>query len=137
MRAHARDRGVILATEIMQNLPLVNIDQRMVRQILLNLISNAVKFSNGRGVVTLKAHLQSAGVIAVSVIDEGIGIPADKLDTVMQPFGQVQDPRVSAGQGTGLGLPLARTMVEMHGGSFSIQSTPDMGTTVTFTLPTP
>ncbi|NBX66251.1 MAG: PAS domain S-box protein [Proteobacteria bacterium] len=135
MRARATEAGVMLKTEIASGLPAVNIDQRMIRQVLLNLLSNAVKFSTGRGSVMVKAGRDAEGFVSISVIDQGIGIPEEKLSDVMLPFGQVQDPRVNAGQGTGLGLPLARTMVELHGGSLNISSKLDVGTTVSFTLP--
>lgn len=136
MRARATEAGVMLKTDLEAGLPAVNIDQRMIRQVLLNLLSNAVKFSGGRGSVVVKASRDSEGHVCVSVTDQGIGIPEEKLVDVMEPFGQVQDPRVNAGQGTGLGLPLARTMVELHGGTLNITSKLDVGTTVTFTLPT-
>lgn len=134
MRNRATEAGVMLKCEIPEGLPPIGIDQRMIRQVLLNLLSNAIKFSMGRGHVTVSLA-QTPDFMLVSVADQGIGIPREKLEEVLKPFGQVQDPRINGGQGTGLGLPLAASMVELHGGKLNITSKPDQGTTVTFSLP--
>jgi len=136
MRARASSSGVTLELVTEEGLPALSLDQRMIRQVMLNLLSNAIKFSPSGSNIKVSASMGQGGFINVAVIDLGIGIPENKLDEVMRPFGQVSDPRVNGGQGTGLGLPLARTMVEMHGGSLRIASKPDIGTTVIFTLPT-
>ncbi len=135
VRARAAAADIRLVMDAADGLPQVRADRRMILQVLLNLLSNAVKFSLRGSRVTLQAAHADDGGLCVSVTDQGIGIPPERIDEVMRPFGQVQDPRVNGGQGTGLGLPLARSMVEMHGGMLKIASQPDVGTTVSFTLP--
>lgn len=100
-------------------MPLIRADQRLLRQILLNLVSNAVKFSASGKTVKINASLLPNKDLSISVIDEGCGIPRDKLDYVLEPFGQINDPKQYKGQSTGLGLPLARAMVELHDGQLS------------------
>lgn len=134
MRARAKESNITLELRMPERMPPLNIDQRMLRQVFLNLLSNAIKFSHQGGVVNLVARLDGDW-LSIDVIDQGIGIPTDKLEEALRPFGQVSDPRVNKGQGTGLGLPLARAMIELHGGTLNIVSIPDKGTTVTCTLP--
>lgn len=135
MRVKAAETQVKLELNVVGSLAPVSVDQRMIRQILLNLLSNAVKFSHAGGTVRMGVRVDGKDWLVMDVQDDGIGIPADKMDEVMQPFGQVTDPRVAIGQGTGLGLPLARAMMEMHGGSLCLESQIDKGTTVTCRLP--
>mgnify|MGYP000375870395 CR=1 FL=1 len=135
LRAKAQESSVSLETRISDDVRAVSVDARMIRQVLLNLISNAVKFSPKGGRVVISAKKDGDDSVLLMVEDSGIGIPADKIQEVLQPFGQVSDPRINKGQGTGLGLPLARAMMELHGGSLSIASQPEKGTTVTCRLP--
>ncbi|MCB1538414.1 MAG: PAS domain S-box protein [Rhodospirillales bacterium] len=134
MHPHAAERNVRIDLDIAPGLPPVPVDPRMLRQVLLNLLSNAVKFSHANGQVRLRAAIEG-DMLVIAVVDEGIGIPQDKLATVMEPFGQVADPRVAKGQGTGLGLPLARAMTELQGGVFELASVQDKGTTAICRLP--
>ncbi len=134
MRTRAGEAGIVMDLRVEGGLKPVSVDQRLFRQVMLNLLSNAIKFSHTGGTVWLDARAEGEW-LKIDVRDEGIGIPEDKLHDVMQPFGQVSDPRIAKGQGTGLGLPLARAMVELHGGTLSIVSRPDHGTTVTCRLP--
>jgi PAS domain S-box-containing protein len=112
------------------SVPNVRADQRLLRQILINLVSNAIKFSPPGKKIHVLATTGADGHLRLLVQDHGCGIPADKLSHVMEPFGQVKDPRHYAGQGTGLGLPLAKAMVELHGGHLMLESQEGIGTKV-------
>jgi len=97
---------------------------------------HAVKFSDPGGDIFISAEMLEAGAMQIIVKDNGIGIPKDKLKQAMEPFGQVTDKAENSGQqGTGLGLPLAKAMVELHQGAISLESEEEQGTTVTFRLP--
>jgi len=110
-------------------------DERLVRQIFLNLLSNAVKFSRPEGTISISVTIEDNGDMGITVQDHGIGIPAERMKDVMEPFGQITDPRVNKGQGTGLGLPIARAMIEMHGGTLVVASEVNKGTKVTCIFP--
>ncbi len=127
--------GVELDFRVEENVPNIKADQRLLRQILINLVSNAVKFSPAGKKVTLYASMMPDGHLRVVVEDFGCGIPADKIAHVMEPFGQVNDPRYYAGQGTGLGLPLARAMAELHAGTLTLESVEGKGTKVWLDFP--
>jgi signal transduction histidine kinase len=115
--------------------PLVRVDRRKIVQVLVNILSNAAKFTPRGGRVTLEACLLADGDLVVGVTDTGIGIAPEDLETVLQPFGQVESVFSRQHHGTGLGLPLARAFIELHGGSLRIQSAPSQGTTVSVSLP--
>jgi PAS domain S-box-containing protein len=117
-------------------MPPIRADQRLVRQILINLVANAVKFSAAGKAVQVRAQIvKPANALRISVVDEGCGIPADKIKVVLEPFGQVNDPRQYSGQGTGLGLPLAKAMVELHDGKLILESEEGKGTRVVLDFP--
>ena len=124
-----------LKVSIGGDLPKMSADDRMVQQIILNLLSNAIKFTPEKGVVELSidADLQRGCVIQVR--DNGIGMDPAKLDVVMQPFGQIDAKLGRKYEGTGLGLPLVKSMVDMHGGTLDIDTALARGTAVTVTLP--
>jgi signal transduction histidine kinase len=103
--------------------------------VLLNLISNAVKFTPNGGRIRIESRRTADGGIVVRVTDTGIGIAADELSDVLKPFVQSRDAERRRVQGTGLGLPLADQLVKLHGGSMSLASTRGEGTTVTIQLP--
>jgi two-component system cell cycle sensor histidine kinase PleC len=115
-------------------LPAVNADKRAVKQVLLNLLSNAVKFTPAGGSIYLKGAAKD-GFITIAVEDTGIGIPASALPKIGRPFEQVESQHSKSHKGTGLGLALSRSLVELHGGTLTIESTEGVGTTVSFTLP--
>ncbi len=116
-----------------EDLPKIYADPRLLRQIFINLITNSIKYSVDGGVITLQTRLSEKGEIEVVVADHGMGIPSDRIKDAMEPFGQIHDPSTHSEiyQGTGLGLPLAKAMVEMHGGVFALQSVEGEGTTIT------
>ncbi len=112
-------------------------DYRLIRQVLINLVTNAIKFSNVGESIIIKVFSCAQGVM-VQVVDHGVGIGADKIEQALEPFGQVTDTperRDVVNQGTGLGLPLAKAMIEMHDGKFLIESSVGVGTTVSIIIP--
>ena len=115
--------------------PMLFADDLALREILLNLLSNAVTFTPRGGRVTVRIDDAADGTAVISVIDTGVGMDADGIEVALQPFGQVAQGGVMQQRGTGLGLPIAVRLAELHGGSLTIDSTPGHGTTVTVTLP--
>jgi two-component system cell cycle sensor histidine kinase PleC len=115
--------------------PHLKADQRLLRQILINLVSNAVKFSPAGKGVKARAYILPDRHMRLAIEDEGCGIPEDKLKVVLEPFGQVNDPKHCNGQGTGLGLPLAKAMMELHGGKLTLESKEGKGTKVYLDFP--
>lgn len=118
--------------------PIANLrgDQRLIRQILINLVTNAIKFSKDKGLIKIEASMTDEGEMEIVVQDQGVGIPKDKIEQAMQPFGQVFDRAENAHeQGTGLGLPLAKAMVEMHQGTLRLESDVGQGTSVYIYFP--
>lgn len=130
----AQKGEVTVLNTISADVAMVCADQRMIKQILLNLLSNAVKFTPEGGFVTLSAEADSLGFV-FSVADTGCGIPEDKLEIILQPFGQADMTLQRNYEGTGLGLPLVKAMAELHGGSLEIFSRNGAGTTATVRLP--
>ena len=135
LEARAGKAGVELRYGVASNLPPLCADQIRLRQILLNLLSNALKFTPQGGIVTVNAALTDDAQLEIRVEDTGTGISADDLPRVMQPFGQVLNAQTKKRKGTGLGLPLTKGLVELHGGSFTLASALGVGTTVTVRLP--
>ena len=109
-------------------------DRRAVKQILINLLSNAVKFTDERGCVTIDAGVRN-GVMVIDVADTGIGMSADELETIGEPFTQVDNSYTRQCEGTGLGLALVKGLVRLHGGRFEITSEPAVGTCVHIAIP--
>jgi two-component system, cell cycle sensor histidine kinase PleC len=113
----------------------VRADERALRQIIANLLSNAVKFTPVAGSVTLRLFRDAHGV-SIQVADTGVGIKPEDMDKVLESFGQARhDITTTEEQGTGLGLPIVKGLVELHGGTMRLDSKPRVGTTVTVTLP--
>ncbi|MEX0840030.1 MAG: ATP-binding protein, partial [Parvibaculum sp.] len=135
MRARTMDKRQKVSLGLPDNMPRICADQRAMRQIMLNLLSNAAKFTPAEGRIDIAVGLTDAGDLSVAVCDTGIGIPADKLGEVMEPFGQVDDTNARQHGGTGLGLPITKSLIEMHGGDFRLKSTVGVGTTATMILP--
>lgn len=130
--------GGIQLNQIMQpNLPILKGDARLIRQILINLVGNAVKFSKKGGAIDVSSSVLPTGELEITVKDTGIGIPRDKLREALEPFGQIHDTAHAAreNQGTGLGLPLAKAMMELHGGVLNLDSDLGKGTTVQLVFP--
>lgn len=123
--------------EIEDDLPMVRADTRLIRQILINVMTNAVKFSKDGDAIYVRAYLNpSEGEVCIEIEDQGVGIPREKIGEALQPFAQVLDnAHVAQKQGTGLGLPLAKAMIDMHGGHLELQSDEGQGTKVIISLP--
>lgn len=135
-----RDRAtagkLTLTEDIPADLPVLWGDERRVKQVLVNMLSNAVKFTPDGGRVETAARAdEETGELVFSITDTGIGIAADEFDKVMAPFGQVDSGMARRYEGSGLGLPLSRKLMEMHGGRLDLASSPGKGTTVTLRFP--
>ena len=131
----AEKAGVALGMEIEPGLPALTGDRLRLTEVLLNLLSNAVKFTDAGGRVTVTAGCGDSGGLVVSVADTGIGMAVEDIPRAMAPFVQLDNNRGRNLTGTGLGLPLARKMTELHGGRFELASAPGTGTTVTLRFP--
>jgi two-component system cell cycle sensor histidine kinase PleC len=135
LRQSIQTARVSLKVEIVAALPHIRADEQQVRRVLVNLLSNAIKFTPAGGSIRLTASENDLGGLEMRVIDTGIGIPEDKLDKVLEPFEQVENSFTRTRAGTGLGLPLTKAMVEVHGGTLCITSALGKGTCVCVTLP--
>jgi signal transduction histidine kinase len=130
----AAKADVSVIVDLAQNLPLFIADKRRIRQILLNLLSNGLKFTPAGGKVSVRAFLTQEG-LTLQVADTGIGIAENNFSKVLEPFGQIDSSLARKYEGTGLGLPLTRQMVELHGGTLELVSTLGQGTTITILFP--
>ena|GEM_PF-584804 len=131
----AGSRQVTLRHTVADTLPSVVGDERSLRQILLNLISNALRFTEGGGEVCVNAELDDSGGLTLSVNDTGVGMNEAELAVALEPFEQVEKEVASGTPGTGLGLPLARALTEANRALFRIESAPEAGTRVAITFP--
>jgi signal transduction histidine kinase len=135
LRERASNCGLSLSVEASSTLPDVRVDRRKLLQILVNLMSNAIKFTPEGGKVSLHGTQDGSGDIVITVTDTGIGIAEGDIEKALTPFGQIDSSLSRKHAGTGLGLPLTKNLVELHDGKFEIASAPDKGTTVTVRLP--
>jgi len=135
LQLRARNRGIRIQQLFEPDLPRLWADERACRQICLNLLSNAIKFTPQGGEVWLKVGWTAAGGQYMSVKDNGPGIPEDEIPIVLASFGQGTNAIKSAEQGTGLGLPIAKNLVDLHGGTFTLKSKVRFGTEVIITFP--
>jgi signal transduction histidine kinase/DNA-binding LacI/PurR family transcriptional regulator len=129
----AKDKGLNLSLEVADALPLVMIDKTRIRQVLLNLLANAVKFTE-QGGITVRATPTDDGMVCIRVTDSGPGIASAHQALVFEEFRQVEDAQ-RLQQGSGLGLPISKRLVELHGGRLWLESTAGEGATFAFTLP--
>jgi len=134
--ANAQARSLKLAIETSDNrLPTLRGDKRRLRQVLLNLLSNAIKFTEPGGAVVVRTRYTADGNFAFQVQDNGRGMTGPEISIALERFGQVDAGLERRYAGTGLGLPLASSLIELHGGSLHIESEKGRGTTVTATVP--
>ncbi len=134
VKERAQEGSVSIKTEVAANCFLVA-DPRLLKQILVNLISNAVKFTPVGGKVSISGGLLDEGGFALRIADTGIGIAPENLDKVMKPFSQADGSLARTHEGTGLGLPLARSLARLHDGDIELTSESGVGTVVTLRLP--
>jgi cell cycle sensor histidine kinase DivJ len=130
----ARDNGIDLVTAVPSDLPQIVADPRAFKQIILNLVSNAIKFTERGGTVTVSAQMERARLL-LRVRDTGVGIAADDLKRIGDPFFQAGKTYQRRYEGTGLGLSIVKSLVTLHGGEMLLDSRLDEGTTVTIMLP--
>lgn len=135
VKARAEEGGVWLRKELPAGLDCIRADERRFKQVLLNLVGNAVKFTPSGGAVTVTARIDGDGGLVLTVADSGIGMTAAEVGLAMKQFGRADNTRVKAIEGTGLGVPLAIALTAAHGGTLDIASEPGKGTTVTVRLP--
>lgn len=135
MQERAEHAGVALTSEIAPDFPILWADPRRLKQILLNLLSNAIKFTPAGGSICLTAQRTRAGGLLLRVKDTGIGMRPEDIRVALTAFMQVDNSSTRRHEGTGLGLPLAHSLVELHGGTMTIRSAPNRGTTVSVWLP--
>ncbi len=135
VRERVSASGQQLEQVIGPDTPYVMADELRLKQIVLNLLSNAVKFTPTGGGIRVSTNLGPDGSLALSVADTGVGMTQDDIKTALTPFRQVEGSSSRRHEGTGLGLPLAKTLTELHGASFDIASEIGVGTTMTVTLP--
>jgi PAS domain S-box-containing protein len=134
MRDRADQAGLELIAHTPAGLPYLHADARRLKQILLNLMSNAVKFTPAGGSVTVRAGMEAGGM-RIEVRDTGIGIAPQDLEKALRPFGQIDSRMTRKYQGSGLGLPLTKSMIELHGGTLKLESAVGHGTTAILWLP--
>ena len=137
VRQQADSKGILLRTTVDKGVRLMG-DARMCKQMLVNLLTNAIKFTPENGRVSLHARCEEHGALEVWVTDTGQGMSDKDIETAFEKFGQVgqvDGPLVAGETGTGLGLPLVAAQIKLHGGGIDVQSAEGLGTTMTLTFP--
>ena len=134
-RSRVVENALSLVVDLPPDLPDMYCDPRLVRQILINLLSNAAKFTPQGGAVTISFGREQDRSLRISIADTGIGIAPEDIGNALAPFRQVDNELGRRYDGTGLGLPLSKAFVELHDGTFSLESELDKGTTVTVRFP--
>jgi PAS domain S-box-containing protein len=135
LKVRADAAGVQLSVQIEDRLPPLTVDSTRLKQILLNLLSNAIKFTDPGGAIVAMASRGKEGGIDFTVRDTGPGMTTAEIGIALEPFGQTDAGHARQHEGTGLGLPLARRLADLHGGSLHIDSEKGRGTTITIALP--
>ncbi len=135
IQAQAEKQGITLKTSVAIGIPSLWADDVRIKQVVLNLLSNAIKFTPSGGCVDLNIRQTVDEDLEIEVADTGIGMDEDEIAVALQPFGQLAGAYARDHQGTGLGLPLAKSLVELHGGKIVIESGKDTGTRTIVTLP--
>ena len=135
LRERASNAGVSLRAEVEPGLPYLYGDGQLIKRGLLNLLYNAIKFTPSGGQISVRADATSDGAIALTVIDNGIGIASQQIEQCLTPFGQAENVLRRTHDGTGLGLPMVKSLIELHGGTLDLQSALGEGTKVTLQFP--
>ncbi|MGH6821090.1 MAG: sensor histidine kinase, partial [Methylocella sp.] len=131
----AEEKSIDVRVEISASLPKLMADRRALNQIAINLLSNAIKFTPSGGSVVIKAARTASGGLSISVRDNGLGIPAHEIEIAMGAFSRGSYAKKKAIDGAGLGLPIVKGLMEVHGGSIGIMSRPGKGTEVLLDFP--
>jgi len=137
MRPMVDGRGLKLQVYGTASNLVLTADRRRTKQMIVNLLSNAIKFTHPGGKVELTAQLMPDQAIAVTISDTGIGMTEEQLAVALQPFGRIANPAADDPTGSGLGLPIVRTLIEAHGGRLQIRSEPNRGTVARLVFPPP
>jgi two-component system, cell cycle sensor histidine kinase PleC len=137
LKLTGQEANISLGMDVAADVPMVKGDAVKLRQIFTNLISNAIKFTPSGGTVKVEARRLTDGGAVVLVRDTGVGMTREEIMVALTPFGQVDGGKARWREGTGLGLPIARALTELHGGSLRIESVKDQGTEVSVYLPSP
>ncbi|MEL6373524.1 MAG: HAMP domain-containing sensor histidine kinase [Pseudomonadota bacterium] len=135
--ALANEANVGLLISIARDVSPVRGDTGKLTQVFRNLISNAIKFSHTGGSVSIEGQRLSGGGTVITVRDTGVGMTPEEVEIALTPFGQVDSTHARWREGTGLGLPIAKALVDLHGGSLDIRSAKTMGTEISVVLPSP
>ena len=130
----ARSKSIELTLDVPATLPRISMDSQRIDQVINNLITNAIKFSNPKTRIILRAGILK-GAVAISVTDQGQGIPPEEISKMFRYFGRTKVRPTAGEKSTGLGLAIAKRIVEAHGGKIGVESQPGKGSTFTFTLP--
>jgi PAS domain S-box-containing protein len=136
VKPRANRGGVKLHYEQRHGEVVIRADELALKRVLINLLSNAVKFSHHATTVTVRSEFNADGALVIAIADQGIGMAPEEIPIALTPFRQISSGLQRRYEGTGLGLPIAKELVEMHGGTLSIESQRRVGTTVTIVLPT-
>jgi two-component system cell cycle sensor histidine kinase PleC len=135
IEAKAKEKDIMVSSEIDSQMPELYGDPLRIKQILINLLGNAVKFTPAKGRVGFRASLASDGFVSLAISDNGGGMTVADIETAMRPFGQVDAGFNKRHEGTGLGLPISAALAKLHGGGLTIDSEKGKGTRVTVFLP--
>lgn len=135
VRPRADARGISLSIEVSSHFPLVMMDRTRISQVVANLLDNAMFHTPEGGQLRVEAETVDASYVSVAVIDTGQGIPPEEAESVFERFHRVDPSRARVTGGTGLGLTIAKQLVEAHGGSIRVESTPGEGSRFVFELP--
>ncbi len=135
LKLRAESKGLEMDVDLDPSLPMIWADERAMRQICLNLLSNALKFTPKGGRIIVRAYREPSGGQTLSIRDTGPGIPREEIPRIMQAFGQGSLAHQNAEGGTGLGLPIVKSLVELHEGTFELRSELRRGTEVLVTIP--
>jgi len=134
-RRHAEARGIGIHLLVADDATVIRADTRIVRQMVMNLVSNAIKFTDYGGTIKIVSERDDNGSVHIKVTDTGTGIPKEHLVRVLEPFVQVRETALLSHEGSGLGLSLVKRFIELHGGTIDLESRVDEGTSVDLTFP--
>ena len=135
VQQRAKNKGVKLTSDTPGGLPKLRADERKLKQILINLLTNAIKFTEAGGTVKVRIRCDPENGCEFQIVDMGIGIAPEDISKALSKFGQVDSDVSRANEGTGLGLPLTKALAEQHGGTLELESDPGIGSTVTVRFP--